>query len=133
MLKPLRILLVDDETPTLEVIAIYLESRDHSVISCESGEEALDVLEDHVFDLIISDVQMAGMNGFELLMAPYAVAHMKLGLKLQQTGYDFASDERLRIYLSNTLEEPIERHETLALAGFLSQESNAAARITRQT
>ena len=43
--------------------------------------------------------------GFDLLMAPYAVAHMKLGLQLKESGYDFASDERLRVYLTNTLEE----------------------------
>ncbi|MFC2036398.1 N-6 DNA methylase, partial [Chloroflexota bacterium] len=73
------------------------------------------------------------LNGFELMMAPYAVAHMKLGLKLRQTGYDFRGDERLRVYLTNTLEEPVEAHETLALTGFLSKESNAAARIKRQT
>ncbi len=68
-LMPLRILLVDDDAATLEVITIYLESRGHSVKACEGGQEALDVLDDHAFDLIISDVQMAGMNGFELLRA----------------------------------------------------------------
>ena len=68
-LMPLRILLVDDDAATLEVITIYLESRGHSVNACEGGQEALDVLDDHAFDLIISDVQMAGMNGFELLRA----------------------------------------------------------------
>ena len=72
------------------------------------------------------------LNGFELMMAPYAVAHMKLGLKLRQTGYDSASGERLRVYLTNTLEEPVEMHEVLAFAGFLSKESNAAARVKRQ-
>jgi len=69
MLKPLRILLVDDDATTLKVIAIYLESREHSVITCTGGREALETLEDHVVDLIISDIQMAGMNGFELLKA----------------------------------------------------------------
>ncbi len=66
---PLRILLVDDEPSTLEVITIYLESRGHSVKACRGGEEALFALQANVFDLIISDVQMAGMNGFELLKA----------------------------------------------------------------
>lgn len=42
--------------------------------------------------------------GYELLMAPYAVAHLKIGLKLYETGYRFASDERARIYLTNALE-----------------------------
>jgi len=44
------------------------------------------------------------LHGFELLMAPYAIAHLKVGLKLYETGYRFASDERLQIYLTNALE-----------------------------
>ena len=43
--------------------------------------------------------------GFELLMAPYAVCHMKLGLQLADTGYDFRANERLRVYLTNSLQE----------------------------
>jgi len=46
------------------------------------------------------------LHGYELLMAPYAIAHMKIGLKLYETGYRFGSDERARIYLTNTLEAP---------------------------
>ena len=44
------------------------------------------------------------LYGFELLMAPYAIAHMKIGLKLAETGYRFQSDERARVYLTNSLE-----------------------------
>lgn len=46
------------------------------------------------------------LYGFELMMAPYAIAHMKLGLKLYETGYRFGSNERARIYLTNSLEPP---------------------------
>ena len=46
------------------------------------------------------------LNAFELMMAPYAVAHMKLAMVLKDTGYDFKGDERLRVYLTNSLEEP---------------------------
>lgn len=46
------------------------------------------------------------LNGFELMMAPYAVAHMKLAMVLKDTGYDFKSGERLNVYLTNTLEKP---------------------------
>ena len=42
--------------------------------------------------------------GYELMMAPYAIAHMKIGLKLHETSYAFASDERVRIFLTNALE-----------------------------
>ncbi|MBD2571074.1 type ISP restriction/modification enzyme [Anabaena lutea] len=53
----------------------------------------------------VSQHLLPRLFGFELLMAPYTVAHMKLGLQLQELGYDFSSDERLRIYLTNTLQE----------------------------
>jgi len=46
------------------------------------------------------------LYGYELMMAPYAIAHMKIGLKLFETGYRFASDQRANIYLTNALEEP---------------------------
>ena len=46
------------------------------------------------------------LYGYELMMAPYAIAHMKIGLKLYETGYRFGSDERARIYLTNALEPP---------------------------
>ena len=44
------------------------------------------------------------LYGYELMMAPYAIAHMKIGLKLAETGYRFAAAERARIYLTNALE-----------------------------
>ncbi|WP_375249375.1 type ISP restriction/modification enzyme [Sphingomonas sp.] len=44
------------------------------------------------------------LTGFELMMAPYAIAHVKLGLKLSDTGYTFGSDARAQIYLTNALE-----------------------------
>lgn len=43
--------------------------------------------------------------GFEFLMAPYTICHMKLGLQLAETGYEFRDNERLKVYLTNTLEE----------------------------
>lgn len=46
------------------------------------------------------------INAFELMMAPYAVAHMKLALILKDTGYDFENDARLNVYLTNSLEKP---------------------------
>ncbi len=46
------------------------------------------------------------INAFELMMAPYAVAHMKLAMVLRDTGYDFNSDSRLQVYLTNSVEEP---------------------------
>jgi hypothetical protein len=67
------------------------------------------------------------IRGFELMMAPYAVAHMKIGLRLRQTGYRFESTERLRVFLTNTLEPPEKGTRKLDfLPDFLSQEAMQA-------
>ena len=56
------------------------------------------------------------LHGFELMMAPYAIAHMKIGLKLYETGYRFESNERARIYLTNALEPTQDFSGTLEFA-----------------
>ena len=69
--------------------------------------------------------------GFELLMAPYAVAHMKLGLTLEASGYDFASDQRLGVFLTNSLEEAHELTGLPLFTQWLAEESRAASDIKR--
>ena len=68
------------------------------------------------------------LNGFELLMAPYAMAHLKLDLLLAETGYRHTGDSRFRVFLTNSLEESLVQADTL-FAGWLAQEAAAANRI----
>ena len=65
------------------------------------------------------------LTGFELMMAPYAIAHVKLGLKLSDTGYTFGSDARARIYLTNALEPAREMQLDFSFAA-LAHEAIAA-------
>jgi hypothetical protein len=64
------------------------------------------------------------LHAFELMMAPYAIAHMKIGLKLSETGYLFGTEERARIYLTNTLEPKVKQ---LPHIGFDALAHEAAA------
>lgn len=80
----------------------------------------------------VSEHLLPRLFGFELLMAPYAVAHMKLGLLLDQTGYDFQTDERLRVYLTNTLEEAHETSKMPLFTQWLAQEANEASKIKEE-
>ena len=72
------------------------------------------------------------LNGFEILMASYAMAHLKLDLLLKETGYDREGDQRFRVYLTNSLEEHHPDTGTL-FAGWLSNEANEANHIKRDT
>ena len=72
------------------------------------------------------------LNGFELLMASYAMAHLKLDLLLTETGYKPTSNQRFRVYLTNSLEEHHQDTGTL-FANWLSTEANEANHIKRDT
>lgn len=72
------------------------------------------------------------LNGFELLMASYAMAHLKLDLLLTETGYKPTKDQRFKIFLTNSLEEHHPDTGTI-WANWLSTEANEANRIKRDT
>jgi predicted helicase len=80
----------------------------------------------------VSEHLLPRLFGFELLMAPYAVAHMKLGLLLDETGYDFKLDERLRVYLTNTLEEAHEYSGLPLFAAEIAEEANEASLVKQE-
>lgn len=73
---------------------------------------------------------LSRLFGFELLMAPYSIAHLKLGLQLQNLGYEFTAKQRLGIYLTNTLDEALKKSEVL-FGQFVANEANEAANIKR--
>jgi predicted helicase len=72
------------------------------------------------------------LNGFEILMAPYTMAHLKLDLLLKETGYVPKKDQRLKFFLTNSLEEFHPDTGTL-FAGWLSSEANEANHVKRDT
>ncbi len=72
------------------------------------------------------------LNGFELLMASYAMAHLKLDLLLTETGFKPTSNQRFRVYLTNSLEESHSDTGTL-FSSWLSAEANEANHIKRDT
>ena len=72
------------------------------------------------------------LNGFELLMASYAMAHLQLDLLLKGTGFKPTKDQRFRVYLTNSLEESHPDTGTL-FTNWLSSEANEANHIKRNT
>ncbi len=72
------------------------------------------------------------LYGFELLMTPYTIAHLKLQLLLENLGYKFTEDERLNIFLTNTLDQGIKKSEYL-LGEYIAREGNEAAKIKNET
>ncbi len=61
-----RILVVDDDADSLEIVRTYLESRGYRVTTAADGKEALAMLEDARPDLVLLDVMMPGIDGWEV-------------------------------------------------------------------
>ncbi len=78
----------------------------------------------------VEDHLIPRLNGFEILMASYSMAHLKLEMLLDETGYKPKKEDRLNIYLTNSLEEHHPDTGTL-FASWLSREANEANRIKR--
>ncbi len=82
-----------------------------------------------MWDGYVSKHLLPRIFGFELLVAPYAVAHLKLGLLLEETGYKFDTDERLRVYLNNTLDFARLAETTNAFSSFINEEARKGREI----
>jgi len=76
----------------------------------------------------VQDHLLPRLFGFELLMAPYTVCHMKLGLQLHESGYDLEARQRLNVFLTNTLEEAFIVADT-AFAKWITEEAGAAGTV----
>jgi hypothetical protein len=78
-------------------------------------------------DLIIKEHILKNFYGFEYLIAPYTIAHLKISQYLFEQGYAFADNERLQIFLTNTL-EPVSAQLNFLLPQ-LSKEGEQAQKI----
>ncbi|MBD2138284.1 N-6 DNA methylase [Anabaena sp. FACHB-1237] len=96
-------------------------------------------LDDKSWSGYVKERLLPRIFGFELLMSPYAIAHLKIGLFLEETGYQVDSGKRLGIYLINTLEDITLRNETQQLnlaipqmEELIAEEAKAGSRIKKQ-
>lgn len=81
---------------------------------------------------LIKEHLLEHFYAFELMMAPYAIGHLKMGFILDELGYHLEDDERFKLYLTNTLEmEELEQTELPGMAS-LSEESKAAGKVKKQ-
>ena len=62
-----RFMVVDDELIVRESLSAWLEKEGAVVDRAESGEQALDFMEQHLYDILFVDIKMPGMGGFGLL------------------------------------------------------------------
>lgn len=103
--------ILDPATGTGTFLVMCIEVIERSVK--ESAATALGVQDTEapaviaVWQAYVIEKLLPRLYGFELMIAPYAIAHLKIGLKLQESGARLKSTDRLNVYLTNSLEPPV--------------------------
>lgn len=75
---------------------------------------------------------LGNFYAFELMMAPYAIGHLKMGFLLEELGYKLADDDRFKLYLTNTLDMKELAETALPGMSSLSKESHAAGVVKKE-
>jgi len=87
-----------------------------------------------VWSQYVNDHLLPRLHGFELMMASYTIAHLKLSMTLKETGVD-TINKRLRVFLTNSLEEAQEKDDTLfrglGIDGAITEEALHAEEVKR--
>jgi two-component system, chemotaxis family, CheB/CheR fusion protein len=94
-LNGLRVLMVDDDAATVETFKLLLESEGAVVKTATSGEEALSLLNGDVPDVVLSDIGMPGMDGFEFVGKLREAPEMKTVLCIALSGFSQEADVRM--------------------------------------
>jgi len=82
---------------------------------------------------LIKNHILQNFYAFELMMAPYAIGHLKMGFLLEELGYKLQKDDRFKLYLTNTLELEDLAQSTLPGMSSLSEESHAAGKVKKES
>lgn len=129
-----RILVVDDEAKLLKAVAVTLRGEDYEVMTANNGAEAIISLSKTVPDLIVSDIRMPGMDGFQLAKTLRQNARTEMIPIVFLTAKDERKDrlQSLRSGVDAYLTKPFDPEELLVvIANILNRVERMSAELAR--
>ena len=121
-----KILIVDDEELILNSLGLELEGEGYEVFLAANGEEAIAILRENYFDLIITDLMMEGLNGLDVLKVAKQIDPEVAVVILTGYGEVASAIEALRLGASDYLLKPCDCNElNLRIAKCLEQQNLA--------
>jgi len=90
--EPASILVADDNQTNREILARFLERHQHTVTFARDGRETLDLIRERSFDLVLLDILMPEINGFQVLENMRLTGHLRHTPVIVLTGLDGVSD-----------------------------------------
>jgi two-component system KDP operon response regulator KdpE len=125
-----RVLVVDDEPDLLNAVRLYLEMEGYLVLSATDGLEALDKLRDKIPDLIVLDVLMPGMDGFETLRKVREISHVPV-IMLTVRGEETDKVRGLQLGADDYVTKPFSQRELLSRIQAVLRRSEMPASVPK--
>ena len=121
-------MIVEDDADTLEMLRATLEARGFRVTACESASETLQVAPNNSIDLIISDIGMPEIDGFEMIKRLRQLPGYELVPAIALSGYASQKDARnaLAAGFNAHVSKPVDPGELAALVNRLLQKASGA-------
>jgi DNA-binding NtrC family response regulator len=114
MADKFRVLIVDDEDEFRETLITRLKKRNLKVWGAESGRRALDLMETIVFDVVVLDIKMPGMDGIEALEQMKKKTHLTEVILLTGHASIEAGIEGMKLGAFDYIMKPVNIDELLA-------------------
>ena len=122
-----KILVVEDDRDLNRTVCAFLSSNGYEAIGCLDANDAYDVLYENVVDLIISDIMMPGVDGFEYAKT-IRETNKQIPILFMTARDDFAAKQRgYRVGIDEYMVKPIDLEELLLRIGALLRRAGIAA------
>ncbi|MBO5486634.1 MAG: response regulator transcription factor [Eubacterium sp.] len=122
-----KILVVEDDRELNRTVCVFLNQNGYEAVGCLGAEEAYDAMYDNVFDLIISDIMMPDIDGFEFARTVREL-NQEIPILFMTAKDDFASKQRgFRVGIDDYMVKPVDLEELLLRIGALLRRAKIAA------
>ncbi|MEO6596137.1 MAG: sigma-54 dependent transcriptional regulator [Planctomycetota bacterium] len=130
-----RILVVDDTDQNLTLIELYLRGTEFQVLTAASGHQAIELCMQHSFDLILLDVVMSGIDGFEVCRRLKNDPRTAFVPVIFLTGHLGDESEKLAAYQLGAvdyIQKPVDREELVARIRVMLRLEDTRSRLDRE-
>ena len=104
-----KILIIDDEKPTLAMFQLFLEAYGFEVLTAENGEEGIRVFEKEKPCIVFTDIKMPGMDGFEVLKRIKTLAPDAVVIVVTGHGDKELTQKALDLNATDFINKPVQR------------------------
>ncbi len=122
-----QILVVEDDRDLNRTVCSFLNHSGYEATGCLNAEDAYDTMYDKVFDLIVSDIMMPGIDGFEFVKTVRSL-NENIPILFMTARDDFASKQRgFRVGIDDYMTKPIDLDELFLRIGALLRRAKIAS------